>query len=86
MVQLSTDDRNRGLVLGLWSMVIHGALPLGNLLAGEAADRWGESLVLCGQGLACLAAALVTASAAAGLRAARRARRPEPGRPRPSAQ
>jgi MFS family permease len=57
MVQLSTDEHNRGRVMGIWSIIICGALPLGNQLAGYAADRWGVSPVLAGEGLACLASA-----------------------------
>ena len=58
VVQLSTDDHNRGRVMGIWSIIICGALPLGNLLAGRAADTWGVEPVLAAQGLACLASAV----------------------------
>jgi MFS family permease len=57
-VQLSTDGTNRGRVMGIWSIIICGALPLGNLLAGRAADTWGVEPVLAAQGLACLASAV----------------------------
>jgi hypothetical protein len=57
MVQLSTNDDNRGRVMGIWSIIICGALPLGNLLAGKGADTWGVSPVLAAQGVACLASA-----------------------------
>src|SRR5262249_56202573 len=40
VVQLRASDQNRGRIMGLWSMVICGALPLGNLLTGLAAGRW----------------------------------------------
>src|SRR5262249_4748730 len=56
-VQRSTDGHNRGRVMGIWSIIICGALPLGNQLAGYAADRWGVAPVLAAQGLACLASA-----------------------------
>jgi hypothetical protein len=39
--------------MGIWSMVLNGAVPLGNLLAGPAADRWSVSEVLIVQGLGC---------------------------------
>jgi hypothetical protein len=65
MVQLGAGDHNRGRVLGVWSMVLSAAQPLGNLLAGPAADRWGEPPVLLLQGAGCVAAAL----AVLGLRA-----------------
>jgi MFS family permease len=57
LVQLSTDEHNRGRVMSIWSIIICGAMPLGNQLAGYAADRWGVSPVLAGEGVACLASA-----------------------------
>jgi predicted MFS family arabinose efflux permease len=59
VVQLSVDDRNRGRVMGIWSMVINGFVPLGNLLAGPAADRWSVPSVLTVQGLGCGAALMI---------------------------
>jgi MFS family permease len=58
MVQLSTTDENRGRVMGIWSIIICGAMPLGNLVAGRGADIWGVSPVLAGEGIACLASAV----------------------------
>ncbi|MBL8793058.1 MAG: MFS transporter [Planctomycetia bacterium] len=49
-MQLGAGDRNRGQVMGVWAMVLSGAQPLGNLLAGPAADRWGVQQVLGGLG------------------------------------
>jgi MFS family permease len=40
IMQLHSADRMRGRVMGIWSMVLSGAYPLGHLLAGRAADRW----------------------------------------------
>lgn len=51
VLQLNSTDDNRGRVMGIWSMVLSGAHPLGHLLAGPAADRWGVPLVLTMQGL-----------------------------------
>jgi MFS family permease len=59
VVQLSASDYNRGRLMGIWAMVQSGALPLGNLLAGPAADAWGERHVLRTEGLTCAAAALI---------------------------
>jgi MFS family permease len=55
-VQLSATDANRGRVLGIWSVVTAGTLPVGNLLAGYAADRLGVGPVIAwtGTGIACL--------------------------------
>jgi MFS family permease len=40
IMQLRSADSVRGRVMGIWSMVLSGAYPLGHLLAGKAADRW----------------------------------------------
>jgi MFS family permease len=58
-VQLGAAEHNRGQVLGLWSMGLSGALPLGNLLGGLSADVWGEPLVLRAQAVLCAVAALL---------------------------
>jgi MFS family permease len=58
VVQLSSSDGNRGRIMGIWSMVICGALPLGSLLAGLAADHWAEPTVLGIGSLGCAAAAV----------------------------
>jgi MFS family permease len=52
VVQLSAGDHNRGRIMGIWAMVTCGGLPLGNLVTGDAADRWGEPFVLGLLGLA----------------------------------
>ena len=57
--QLSATDQNRGRVMGIYSIVLTGANPLGNLLAGLAADHWGEPFVLRLQGAAILIAGLL---------------------------
>ena len=38
--------------------MVSGAVPLGNLLSGPAADVWGEPIVLRVQGLGCAACAV----------------------------
>ncbi len=58
-VQLSAGDHNRGRVMGIYSIVLSGATPLGTLLAGTSADRWGVVQVVRVQGLAMLIAAMV---------------------------
>jgi predicted MFS family arabinose efflux permease len=40
IMQLRSADHVRGRIMGIWSMVLSGAFPLGHLLAGKAADRW----------------------------------------------
>jgi MFS family permease len=51
--QLSSEEHNRGRVMAIWAMVLSGAVPFGNLLAGPAADLFGLTPVLAGLGLAC---------------------------------
>jgi hypothetical protein len=58
VVQLSTDEHNRGRVLAVWSIIICGALWLGYQLVGPAADVWDVPSVLRLQGAGCLAAAV----------------------------
>lgn len=58
-VQLGAAEHNRGRVLGIWSMGLSGALPLGNLLAGLAADAWEEPTVLRTQAVLCAVSALL---------------------------
>ena len=58
VVQLNASDHNRGRIMGTWAMVLSGAVPLGSLLAGPAADRWGVPRVLQFQGVACITAAV----------------------------
>ncbi len=40
IMQLGSADHVRGRVMGIWSMVLSAAFPLGHLLAGNAADCW----------------------------------------------
>jgi MFS family permease len=58
VVQLASSDSNRGRIMGIWSMVICGALPLGGLLAGWAADHWAVRTALGIQAVGCAAAAV----------------------------
>jgi MFS family permease len=60
VVQLSSNDGNRGRIMGIWSMVICGALPLGSLLGGLAADHWAEPTVLGIESVGCAAVAVGT--------------------------
>lgn len=62
ITQLSSADHVRGRVMGIWSMVLSGAHPLGHLLAGQAADHYGVAMVLAVMGLGiALASAVVLA-------------------------
>jgi MFS family permease len=57
IMQLGSADHNRGRVMGIWSMLLSGAHPLGHLTAGLAADRWGVPPVLGSEALGIAAAA-----------------------------
>jgi len=56
LVQMGAPPRRRGLVLGIWTGVLSGSLPLGNFLAGPLADAWGVERVLAWMGLGILGA------------------------------
>ena len=49
IMQLGAGDEVRGRVMGIWSMVLCGAHPLGHLLAGRSADRWLNFAALDGE-------------------------------------
>lgn len=58
LLQLAAPDELRGRVMSLHSALFLGILPLGGLVAGAIADRFGEPLVLaCGGGLVVAGAA-----------------------------
>ncbi len=46
LMQLSACRHNRGVIMGIWSMVLSGAQQLGSLLGGRWADLWGVPRVL----------------------------------------
>jgi MFS family permease len=46
IMQLSADDHNRGVIMGIWSMVFGGSVPLGGLIAGKVADKWGLPIAI----------------------------------------
>jgi predicted MFS family arabinose efflux permease len=52
-VQLAVDERVRGRVLSIWMLSLGAALPLGSLLAGVAADRWGAPATTITGGVGC---------------------------------
>ena len=58
VVQLSTEEHNRGQLMGIWAMMLSGAVPLGSLIVGPAADEWGTPVVIFAEGLGCAGAAL----------------------------
>src|SRR5262249_20283324 len=59
VIQLGAAEHNRGQIMGIWAMALCVAVPFGNLLAGPAADLWGERAVLLVLGVICGGTALV---------------------------
>jgi MFS family permease len=64
IIQLGATDHNRGMIMGIWSMLLAGAVPLGGMMAGEAADRWGVPVVLDAGALGIVLAAIGVFAAA----------------------
>jgi MFS family permease len=58
LLQTLVAEDKRGRVMSFYTMAFLGMAPLGSLLTGTLAARFGMSLTLLGNGLACLAAAL----------------------------
>jgi len=57
LIQTIIDDSFRGRVMALYTMMVVGMLPLGNLSAGAAAEHIGVRWTVCMGGLLTLAAA-----------------------------
>ena len=53
VLQLSSSEHNRGQIMGIYAVILSGAVPLGNQIFGHAADAVGTTSVLIGQGVAC---------------------------------
>jgi MFS family permease len=61
VVQTIVDEDKRGRVMSLYTMAFMGLSPLGSLLAGWVAERYGVDNALRAAGLVCLAGAAVFA-------------------------
>ena len=59
VLQTLADDRMRGRVMSLFTMMLVGMAPLGSLLAGWLADHFGAPVVVGAGGTVCALAALV---------------------------
>src|SRR5262249_56947903 len=44
LIQLTVEDRYRGRVMALYTLFFVGTSPIGSLLAGAVAQRWGAPL------------------------------------------
>ena len=69
MLQSLVRDEMRGRVMAVYSLAFLGLLPVGTLVAGIVAERWGAGSWLTGSGLICTGLALVAPRTAPSLRA-----------------
>ena len=69
MLQSLVRDELRGRVMAVYSLAFLGLLPLGTLVAGIVAERWGAASWLTGSGLICTGLALIAPRTAPSLRA-----------------
>ncbi len=68
LIQTETSDRLRGRVMSLYMLAFFGLMPVGGLLAGTAAQRFGEPVAVAASALLTLAATALILSSAPRLR------------------
>jgi MFS family permease len=61
LIQSMVPDRLRGRVMSVYSMMFMGMAPIGSLMAGAAADRFGAPWTVASGGIICMAGAGVFA-------------------------
>ncbi|MGC9945887.1 MAG: MFS transporter [Bryobacteraceae bacterium] len=59
LIQTMSPDHLRGRVMSVYSMMFMGMAPLGAVLSGVTAARWGVPATVAGGGIVCMAAAAV---------------------------
>jgi MFS family permease len=69
VLQTLVDDRLRGRVMAFYTMAFFGTAPIGSLLAGVAAERFGARATIAAGGIVSIASALWFASRLPALRA-----------------
>jgi MFS family permease len=69
LIQTMSPDHLRGRVMSVYSMMFMGMAPLGAVLSGVTAARWGAPATITGGGVICMAAAVVFGWRWPGLRA-----------------
>jgi MFS family permease len=57
LIQSMSPDHLRGRVMSVYSMMFMGMAPVGAVLSGIAAGRWGAPATIAGGGVICMAAA-----------------------------
>jgi len=78
LLQLTTEDRFRGRVMSLYTLMFVGTAPFGALAAGTLAQRWGAPVATSFSAVILLGGALWVAYRLRVLAARERARAPEP--------
>jgi MFS family permease len=68
LIQSMSPDHLRGRVMSVYSMMFMGMAPLGAVLSGVTAARWGAPATIAGGGVICMAAAAVFGWRLPGLR------------------
>ena len=61
IIQTLVDDARRGRVMSFFAMSFMGAMPLGNLIAGSVASRYGAPTTVAAGGLLCMVAGVLFA-------------------------
>jgi MFS family permease len=69
VLQTLVDDKLRGRVMAFYTMAFFGTAPIGSLLAGVAAERFGARATIAFSGAACVVTGLWLASRLPALRA-----------------
>jgi MFS family permease len=59
LIHTMSPDHLRGRVMSVYSMMFMGMAPIGALIAGVAAGRWGAPATVAGGGIVCMLAAAV---------------------------
>jgi MFS family permease len=59
LIQTMSPDHLRGRVMSVYSMMFMGMAPLGAVVSGVTAARWGAPVTVAGGGVICIAAAAV---------------------------
>ena len=59
LIQTMSPDHLRGRVMSVYSMMFMGMAPLGAVLSGVAAGRWGAPVTVAAGGIVCVAAAAI---------------------------
>jgi len=68
LIQSMSPDHLRGRVMSVYSMMFMGMAPIGAILAGVTAGRWGAPATVAGGGVICMLGAAVFATRLRGLR------------------